>query len=171
MRRVRRAADPRRSADRHGPHRRDVRVRTLGRGARYPVPREGARRRRDADRRVLATEAVFSRLFENPFLHTTTFGGNPLACAAALATIDVLVEEKLARTRGRDGRVHARPACAAPCADTSDRDRRARQGTLDRPRVRGRRDGFRRLEVSLRSRRARRRHARQRAHRFASNRR
>ncbi len=44
---------------------------------------------------TVATEAVFSRLFDNPFLHTTTFGGNPLACAAALATIDVLIEEKL----------------------------------------------------------------------------
>ena len=44
---------------------------------------------------TLATEDVFSRLFENPFLHTTTFGGNPLACAAALATINVLIEEKL----------------------------------------------------------------------------
>jgi putrescine aminotransferase len=44
---------------------------------------------------VLATEAVFSTLFENPFLHTTTFGGNPLACAAAIATIDVLLEERL----------------------------------------------------------------------------
>ncbi len=28
--------------------------------------------------------------------HTTTFGGNPLVCAAACAAIDVLVEEKLA---------------------------------------------------------------------------
>jgi putrescine aminotransferase len=44
---------------------------------------------------VLATEAVFSTLFDNPFLHTTTFGGNPLACAAAIATIDVLLEERL----------------------------------------------------------------------------
>ncbi len=44
---------------------------------------------------TVATEAVFSRLFDNPFLHTTTFGGNPLACAAALATIDVLIEERL----------------------------------------------------------------------------
>lgn len=45
---------------------------------------------------VIGTKAVFSRLFENPFLHTTTFGGNPLACAAALATINVLIEERLA---------------------------------------------------------------------------
>lgn len=44
---------------------------------------------------VVATEAVFSRLFDNPFLHTTTFGGNPLACAAAIATIHVLIEEEL----------------------------------------------------------------------------
>jgi putrescine aminotransferase len=43
----------------------------------------------------IANERVFSRLFENPFLHTTTFGGNPLACAAALATIDVVIEERL----------------------------------------------------------------------------
>ncbi|MBV8723642.1 MAG: aminotransferase class III-fold pyridoxal phosphate-dependent enzyme, partial [Candidatus Eremiobacteraeota bacterium] len=27
--------------------------------------------------------------------HTSTFGGNPLACAAALATINVLIEEQL----------------------------------------------------------------------------
>ncbi|MDQ6779839.1 MAG: putrescine aminotransferase [Candidatus Eremiobacteraeota bacterium] len=44
---------------------------------------------------VVGTKAVFSRLFANPFLHTTTFGGNPLACAAALATINVLIEERL----------------------------------------------------------------------------
>ncbi len=44
---------------------------------------------------TVATEAVFSKLFANPFLHTTTFGGNPLACAAALATIDVVIEERL----------------------------------------------------------------------------
>lgn len=44
---------------------------------------------------TVATEKVFSVLFENPFLHTTTFGGNPLACAAAIANINVLIEEKL----------------------------------------------------------------------------
>jgi putrescine aminotransferase len=44
---------------------------------------------------VVGTREVFSKIFTNPFLHTTTFGGNPLACAAALATFNVLIEERL----------------------------------------------------------------------------
>jgi len=44
---------------------------------------------------VVATENVFKSWFDNPFMHTTTFGGNPLACAAAIATIGVLIEDKL----------------------------------------------------------------------------
>ncbi len=44
---------------------------------------------------VIANEKTFKSLFDNPFMHTTTFGGNPLACAAALATIKVLIEEDL----------------------------------------------------------------------------
>jgi putrescine aminotransferase len=52
---------------------------------------------------VVGTRAVFSRLFGNPFLHTTTFGGNPLACAAALATINVLIEERLPERAARIG--------------------------------------------------------------------
>ena len=44
---------------------------------------------------VVGTKDIFSRLFDNPFLHTTTFGGNPLACAAALATINVLLTDRL----------------------------------------------------------------------------
>lgn len=44
---------------------------------------------------AVATEKVFFHWFDNPFLHTTTFGGNPLACAAALAGIHVLIEERL----------------------------------------------------------------------------
>lgn len=44
---------------------------------------------------IIANEKTFKSLFDNPFMHTTTFGGNPLACAAALATIKVLIEEDL----------------------------------------------------------------------------
>jgi len=44
---------------------------------------------------IVAKEKVFKSWFDNPFMHTTTFGGNPLACAAAIATIDVLLEENL----------------------------------------------------------------------------
>ena len=45
---------------------------------------------------VVGTRDVFASIFTNPFLHTTTFGGNPLACAAALAAINVIIEERLA---------------------------------------------------------------------------
>jgi acetylornithine/LysW-gamma-L-lysine aminotransferase len=43
---------------------------------------------------TIAKEDVMSSLKLGE--HTTTFGGNPLVCAAACAAIDVLVEEKLA---------------------------------------------------------------------------
>jgi putrescine aminotransferase len=52
---------------------------------------------------VIGRRDVFARLFDNPFLHTSTFGGNPLACAAALATINVLVEERLPERAARMG--------------------------------------------------------------------
>ena len=51
---------------------------------------------------TIAKEDVMSSLKVGE--HTTTFGGNPLVCAAACAAIDVLVEEKLperAATLGR----------------------------------------------------------------------
>lgn len=44
---------------------------------------------------VIATEEIFKGFFPNPFIHTTTFGGNPLACAAAIATIKTLIEDKI----------------------------------------------------------------------------
>ncbi|CAF3583627.1 unnamed protein product [Rotaria sordida] len=51
----------------------------------------------------VGSEKLWKPIFSNPFLHTTTFGGNPLACAAAIATINVIFEERLcerARTVG-----------------------------------------------------------------------
>ncbi len=53
---------------------------------------------------TIATEAAWQAAYRNaPLLHTSTFGGNELACAAALAALDVLDDEDLvanARERG-----------------------------------------------------------------------
>ncbi len=38
---------------------------------------------------------LWKALERNPYLHSSTFGGNPLACAAGIATIDVIREEGL----------------------------------------------------------------------------
>ena len=38
---------------------------------------------------------LWKALEQNPYLHSSTFGGNPLACAAGVATIKVLLEERL----------------------------------------------------------------------------
>lgn len=43
----------------------------------------------------MSTAKIWEGMTPNPFIHTTTFGGNPLSCAAAIATINVLLEEKL----------------------------------------------------------------------------
>ena len=43
----------------------------------------------------LSTPKIWEVMEPNPFMHTTTTGGNPLACAAALAQIDVLLSEDL----------------------------------------------------------------------------
>jgi putrescine aminotransferase len=45
--------------------------------------------------------AAYSRA---PLLHTSTFGGNELACAAALAALDVLVDDDLAHQAAERGK-------------------------------------------------------------------
>ena len=50
-----------------------------------------------------STPKIWECMEPNPFMHTTTTGGNPLACSAALAAITVLLEEDLAgqaKTKG-----------------------------------------------------------------------
>ena len=54
---------------------------------------------------VVATEEIFSLLFDNPLLHMSTFGGNPMACAAALATIRELIDRKLPEAAAKNGAV------------------------------------------------------------------
>ena len=45
---------------------------------------------------IVGTEAVWDSIYsESPLSHTSTFGGNPLACSAGLATIQVIEEEGL----------------------------------------------------------------------------
>jgi putrescine aminotransferase len=45
---------------------------------------------------TMFTPTIAKRVFgENPLLHTSTFGGSPAACAAALAALEVLQEENL----------------------------------------------------------------------------
>jgi putrescine aminotransferase len=51
----------------------------------------------------VGTPRTWERYIENPLLHTTTCGGNPLACAAAIATIRVLLEEDLPRQAAEKG--------------------------------------------------------------------
>jgi len=52
---------------------------------------------------VVATERVFRIFAEHPWIHSTTTGGNPLAAAAGLAALEVLVEERLAEQAARKG--------------------------------------------------------------------
>lgn len=52
---------------------------------------------------TVARKPVWEKLIENPFLHTTTFGGNPVCCAAAIANINVLLEEKLPQRAAESG--------------------------------------------------------------------
>lgn len=43
----------------------------------------------------ISTEEIWQKMIPNPFLHSTTFGGNPLSCAAAIAGIKVIFDEGL----------------------------------------------------------------------------
>ena len=43
----------------------------------------------------IANPTVWEVMIPTPIIHSTTFGGNPLACAAGLAAIQVTLEEDL----------------------------------------------------------------------------
>jgi putrescine aminotransferase len=51
----------------------------------------------------IATPKVWQAFIDDPFFHTTTTGGNPLACVAAIATINVVLEEDLPRQAAEKG--------------------------------------------------------------------
>ncbi len=52
---------------------------------------------------ILGTPEVWQVFEENPLIHSTTFGGNPLACVAAIATLDVIIEEGLPEKAAKTG--------------------------------------------------------------------
>mgnify|MGYP001168735574 CR=1 FL=1 len=52
---------------------------------------------------VLGTPEVWKGLKGQPLLHTSTFGGNPLGCAVALATLEVLQDEQLCQRASQLG--------------------------------------------------------------------
>jgi len=52
---------------------------------------------------VAGRAEIWRSLEPNPFLHTSTFGGNPLACAAAIAAIHVILRDQLWERADRIG--------------------------------------------------------------------
>jgi len=53
---------------------------------------------------AVGTAQIWQKYIDNPFILTTTFGGNPLSCAAAIATFNVIIKHdllKAARDRGK----------------------------------------------------------------------
>jgi putrescine aminotransferase len=51
----------------------------------------------------ISTPKIWKVLEDNPFLHSSTFGGNPLACAAGIAAINVMLAENLAQQASEKG--------------------------------------------------------------------
>jgi putrescine aminotransferase len=58
-----------------------------------------------------ATPKVWACMEPNPFMHTTTTGGNPLACAAALAAAQVMLEEDTPRMAKEKGEYLMKKLC------------------------------------------------------------
>ncbi len=60
---------------------------------------------------VLTGERVYAAFYDEyaqlrAFLHSHSYTGNPLACAAALATLDIFAQRTGARAQSRAGRAH-----------------------------------------------------------------
>lgn len=51
-----------------------------------------------------ASPEIWEKYVTSPFLHTSTFGGNPLACAAATAAIQVIKREELINRAAQSGK-------------------------------------------------------------------
>ena len=53
----------------------------------------------------ISTPEIWEVLIPNPVLHSTTFGGNPIACAAGIAAIDVTLDEDLSGQAAAKGEI------------------------------------------------------------------
>ncbi len=67
---------------------------------------------------VMTTDEVYRAFYDDEvgrgFLHSHSYTGNPLACRAALATLDIFEEDLvLANNRERAARLNGSPSCAA----------------------------------------------------------
>jgi putrescine aminotransferase len=51
----------------------------------------------------MATPEAFAPLMDNPYIHTTTFGGNPMATAAVIGAINATLEEDIPRQAAEKG--------------------------------------------------------------------
>ena len=91
----------------------------------------------------VATPTVWEVMIPNPIIHSTTFGGNPIACVAGIAAIEVTLEEDLP---GQAATGRASTCCVsfgAAGALPPGAHRRARRGTADRHGVPHRSDRLR----------------------------
>nr|HPG59735.1 aminotransferase class III-fold pyridoxal phosphate-dependent enzyme [Candidatus Wallbacteria bacterium] len=52
----------------------------------------------------MSTPKIWKVLEPNPFIHSSTFGGNPLACAAGIAAINVTLNENLPDKAAKSGK-------------------------------------------------------------------
>ena len=100
---VRRRHDRRRGHVRLLPHRHDVLHRPLERRARRHLHVEGHHRRLRAVRRGGLQRQDLDGLAGVPLMHQYTFSGSPAGCAAAIAAIDVYVNDKVAENATRVG--------------------------------------------------------------------
>ena len=68
---------------------------------------------------IVVTPKVFHAMFANPYLHTTTFGGNPLATAAAIGALHAILEEDIPGQAAETG-IYLKDHVAALAADYPD---------------------------------------------------
>ena len=85
----------------------------------------------------ISSAKVWEVMIPNPIIHSTTFGGNPLACAAGLAAIEVTLEEDLPGQAAAKGEFLLRELAGLQRKYPQVLAERTRQGTADRDGVSG----------------------------------